>query len=273
MAKRQISWRSAKLWGWLVVASCLVGRASGQQPTTLVGAGSSLPATLFSRWAAEYNKRSPQLQMRYLPAGTREGIQQVSLGVGGFGVGEAPLTGKQREQNGLVELPLLLVGIVPIYNLEPVGSDLRLSGEVLGEIFLGEVRTWNAPSIARLNPDRMLPNLPIRVVYRESGRGSNYVFTSFLSKTNARFRAQIGTTTSPRWPVGKATRFNSEMIDTVKKEPGSIGFVELQYAVKTNVQQVTLLNPAGHFVKASRETLVTACAMVEQGGWNDSPRR
>jgi phosphate transport system substrate-binding protein len=254
---------------WLALAFSLMGLTSGQQTTTLVGTGSTLPATLFSRWAAEYNKRSPQFQMRYLPVGTSEGIKQVSLGVGGFGVGEAPLTGKEREEQGLVELPLLLVGIVPIYNLEHVGSDLRLSGEVLAEIFLGDIRTWNAPSIARLNPDRMLPNLPIRVVYRASGRGSNYIFTSFLSKTNARFRAQIGTTTSPRWPVGKAAQFNSEMIDTVKKEPGSIGYVELQYAVKANVQQATLLNAAGHFVKASRETLVAACAMVEQGQWNN----
>jgi phosphate transport system substrate-binding protein len=242
---------------------------SAQQTTILVGAGSTLPVTLFTRWALEYNRRSPQLQMRYLPIGTSEGIKQVSLGNGGFGVGESPLTDKERDEQALVELPFVLVGIVPIYNLPHVGPGLHLSGDVLGEIFLGGIRTWNAPPIARLNPDRMLPNLAIRVVYRPSGRGSNYVLTSFLSKTNSRFRTQIGTTTSPRWPVGRPAQFSSEMIDTVEKEIGSIGYVELQYAVRRGALQASVLNSAGHFVKASGETLSAACSAVEQGRWNN----
>ena len=240
----------------------------GQQTTILVGSGSTIPVALFAKWAREYNKRTSRVQMQYLPVGTSEGLNQLSLGNGNFGAGEEPLTEKQRKQ-GLIELPVVLVGIVPIYNLPNVGPDLQLSGQVLAEIFLGNVKTWNDPLIARLNPGGVLPDLPIKVVYRLAGRGSNYVFTSFLAKTNPRFRAQIGITSSPNWPVGSPTRFSTELIDVVQREPGSIGYVELQYAVKKGIQQATVLNSSGHFVKASRQSLTAACVAVEQSQWTN----
>jgi len=239
-----------------------------QQTTVLVGSGSTIPVALFTKWGREYNMRKSRVQMQYLPVGTSEGLYQLSLGSGDFGAGEEPLSDKQISQ-GLIALPVVLVGIVPIYNLPHVGSELRLSGQVLAEIFLGSVKTWNDPFIARLNPGIVLPNLPIKVVYRESGRGSNYVFTSFLSKTSPRFRMQIGITSSPHWPVGSPTQFSSELIDAVQRYPGSIGYVELKDAAKKNLQQAAVLNSAGHFVKASKESLTAACIAVEQGHWTN----
>jgi len=242
--------------------------AQNAASAVLVGSGSTVPAPLYSRMAREYNKLNPKIQMRYVPSGTSEGIKQISQGVGDFGAGEAQLTEQERKQGSLIELPVVLIGIVPIYNLPDVHQKLRLSGEVLAEIFLGEVKTWNAPQVAKLNPEIALPNLPIQVVNRPAGKGSNYVFTDFLSKMSSKFRAQIGITPSPKWPVGTPAERSSDMADRVKNSPGSIGYVEYQYAVKGDISQIAVLNAAGRFVEASTESIAAACKAVEEPRWN-----
>jgi len=206
--------------------------------------------------------------MRYVPSGTSEGIKQISHSVGDFGAGEAQLTGQERKEGSLIELPVVLIGIVPIYNLPEVHQKLRLSGEVLAEIFLGEVKMWNAPPIAKLNPEIALPNLPIQVINRPAGKGSNYVLTDFLSKVSSKFRAQVGVTPSPKWPVGEPAERSSDMADKVKNSPGSIGYVEYQYAVKGNIPQIAVLNRAGRFVEASTESITEACKAVEAPRWS-----
>jgi len=239
-----------------------------QDAVVLVGSGSSVPAPLYARWTQEYGKHNPHIQMRYLPVGTSEGIKQIAHGVGDFGAGEAQLPDKERKEDGLIELPVVLIGIVPIYNLPGMHQELRLSGEVLAEIFLGEIKNWNASPIAKLNPEIGLPNLAIQVVNRPAGKGSNFVFTDFLSKTSSKFRSQVGVSPSPKWPVGVPAERSSDMADKVKNTPGSIGFVEYQYAVKGNISQVAVLNPAGKFVKASAENIAEACRAVEEPRWN-----
>lgn len=259
------------LLAWVGVL-CAFGFCSvlsqAQERLVLVGSGSSVPAPLYNRWAKEFGKRDPNVQMRYVPIGTSEGIKQISHGAGDFGAGEARLTEKEKKDGGLIELPVVIVGIAPIYNLPDVHGELRLSGEVLAEIFLGEIKTWDAPPITKLNPDLSLPNLQIQVVNRPGGKGSNYVFTDFLSKVSPKFRAQIGLNASPSWPVGTPAERSSDMVDRVKSETGSIGFVELQYAIKANIPTVAILNPAGRFVKASAESIAAACEAVEAPRWN-----
>jgi phosphate transport system substrate-binding protein len=240
-----------------------------QNAVVLVGSGSSVPAPLYSRWTQEYGKRSSSIQMRYLPVGTSEGIKQISHSAGDFAAGEAQLTAAERKEGGLIELPVVLIGIVPIYNLPEVHDGLKLSGEVLAQIFLGEVKTWNAPQIAKLNSDVSLPNIPIQVINRPAGKGSNYVFTDFLSKASSKFRAQVGVTPSPKWPVGEPAERSSDMADKVKNNPGSIGYVEYQYAVKNNIFQAAVLNPAGRFVRASADSIMAACQAVEEPRWNN----
>jgi phosphate transport system substrate-binding protein len=242
--------------------------SKAQNAVILVGSGSSVPAPLYNRWAQEYGKRNPKIQMRYLPVGTSEGIKEISHGAGDFGAGEAQLTDTQRNEGDLIELPVVLIGIVPIYNLPDVHQEIRLSGEVLAGIFLGDVKTWNAPQIVKLNPELTLPNLPIQVINRPGGKGSNYVFTDFLSKVSSKFRAQLGVTPSPKWPVGTPAERSSDMADKVKSSPGSIGYVEYQYAVKGNISQAAVLNPGGKFVKASTESITAACKAVEAPRWN-----
>jgi len=254
---------------WLVpifVLGLCGALAKAQERLVLVGSGSTVPAPLYNRWTQEY-KHNPNLQMRYLPVGTSEGIKQISHGAGDFAAGEAQLTEKERKEGSLTELPAVIIGIVPIYNLPEVHQELRLSGEVLAGIFLGEVKTWNAPQIVKLNPGITLPDLPIQVVNRPAGKGSNYVFTDFLSKASAKFRAQIGVTPSPKWPVGVWAERSSDMADKVKNTPGSIGYVEYQYAVKGSISQAAVQNRAGKFVKASTESLTAACQAAEAPGW------
>ena len=254
---------------FLVTLALTEPPAHAQNVTVLVGAGSSVPTPLYNRWAQEYNKRNSSIQMRYLTMGTSEGIKQIAHGASDFAAGEAQLTNAERKEGSLIELPVVIIAIVPIYCLPEVHQELRLSGEVLAEIFLGDVKTWNAPQIAKLNPEITLPNVAIQVVNRPAGKGSNYVFTDFLSKSSSRFRAQIGVSPSPKWPVGTSAERSSDMVDKVKSNPGSIGYGEYQYAVKNNIAQAAVLNRAGNYVKASAESVTSACRAAETPGWKD----
>jgi len=266
---RVCGYRTKRFWQALAVALALSGSiVAGQETVVLVGSGSTVPAPLYNRWAPEYGKRSARIQMKYLPIGTSEGIKQISHGTGDFGAGEVPLSPKQRSDGGLIEFPVVIIGIVPIYNLPGVHETLRLSGEVLAGIFLGDVKSWNAPQIAKLNPDITLPNLPIQVINRPAGKGTNYVFSEFLSKASSKFRDQIGVTPSPNWPVGVSAERSSDMADKVKSQPGAIGYAELEYAVKGNISHAAVQNSAGKFVQASAQSISEACRAVEVPQWN-----
>ncbi|MFY9530662.1 MAG: phosphate ABC transporter substrate-binding protein PstS [Candidatus Acidiferrales bacterium] len=261
--------RSRSLWltSVLIVSLCHL-LALAQETVLLVGSGSNVPAPLYNKWGEEYNKRNPRIQLRYLPIGTSEGIEEISRGSGDFGAGEVPLTTEERTRGKLIEVPSVLIAIVPIYNLPEVHEELRFSGELLADIFLGHVKNWSASQIAQLNPNATLPDRPIKVVYRPAGKGSNYVFTDFLSKTSSRFRAQIGTTPSPHWPLGVSAERSSDMADQVKAESGSIGYVDVQYAIKASIPYGSVQNAAGRFVKASSDTITAACNAIETPQWD-----
>ncbi len=235
----------------------------------LVGSGSSVPVPLYTRWAHEFNQRDSGAQLRYVPLGTSEGIKQISHGIGDFGAGEVRLTPQQRAEGQIIDLPVVVIAIVPIYNLPGVQHELRFSGDVLAEIFLGRIKNWRAPELARLNPQVEFPDLPIKVVYRPAGKGTNYVFTDYLSKVSPKFRAQIGVTPSPKWPVGVPAERSSDMAEKVRNEPGSIGYVELEYAVRNKVPYGRVQNAQGKFVKASLENVSEACREVEAPEWNN----
>jgi phosphate transport system substrate-binding protein len=255
--------------GLILALSLYLPSAMAQQSVVVVGSGSTVPAPLYVAWSQEYGKHNSNIQIRYVPVGTEEGIKQVSHGSGDFGAGEMPLSEKQRAEDGLVELPVSIIGIVPIYNVPHLQQELRLSGEVLADIYLGVIKNWNAAQISKLNPGVDLPDLPIKVVQRPGGKGSNYVFTEFLSKSSTRFRSQIGTSLSPNWPVGQPAERSADMAEKVKTVPGSIGFVEYQYAATNNIQQALVLNSAGKFVKASSRTLMAACENMEAPEWHN----
>jgi phosphate transport system substrate-binding protein len=239
-----------------------------QNSVVLVGAGSNVPAQLYNRWAQEYNKLGKQISFQYMAIGTNEGITDTKQGKSDFAVGEILLTSEERSRDGLVLLPAVLVGIAVVYRLPGISEEIRFSGPVLADIYLGNIKKWNEAGIKQLNPSVSLPDLPIKVFYRPAGKGSNYIFTDFLSKTSTKFRERVGVSASPAWPVGSPADRSAEVADRVKAEPGAIGFVELQYAVKGEVQYAKILNPAGTYVRPSAETISAACRAVEEPQWD-----
>ena len=264
------SWRSpvvstCAFFAAIFAYSLIPSSAEAQQRVVIVGTGSTVPAPLYAAWSQEYTRLNSDIQIRYVPVGTEEGIKEVAHGSGDFAAGELPLTQKQSSEEGLLELPVAIIAIVPIYNVPHLTQELRLSGEVLAEIYLGAIKNWNSPQIAKINPGIDLPDLPIKVIQRPAGKGSNYIFSDFLSKSSPKFRAQVGASLSPKWPVGLSAERSADMADKVKAEPGAIGFVEYQYAAKNNIQHASVLNSAGKFVKASSRTLKAACESVDAG--------
>jgi phosphate transport system substrate-binding protein len=229
----------------------------------LVGSGSTVPAPLVSKWTEAYNRHAANVQIRYVASGTDEGIIAISHGSGDFAMGEVPLTSQQHAKSGLIPIPAVVIGIVPIYNLPGNPADLRFSGEVLADIFLGRIKNWHSPVLEKLNPRVKFPDLAIKVVNRPPGKGSNYIFTEYLSKVSPRFRSEVGVSASPKWPVGKPASRSSEMVDTVMSQMGAIGFVEAQYAIESRIPFGLVLNGSGNFIKASAESLTEACRSVE----------
>jgi phosphate transport system substrate-binding protein len=215
-----------------------------------------------------FNPRNPSLQMNYIALGTSEGIAQTAKNTSDFGAGEVLLDADQRAKTGLIELPVALIGIVPVYNLPGMNQELRFSGAVLAEIYLGNVSYWDDPQLTKINPGVQLPHRPIMVVYRPGGKGTNYVLTDFLSQTSSKFRDRIGRTPSPHWPVGSPAERSSDMVDKVKAQPGSLGYVELKYALGGGLGYGSVLNPAGRYVKATPETITAACRAVEGADWS-----
>jgi len=256
----------------LALLTCFALPGVGQDSVSLVGAGSTVPLPLYRKWSLEFNKINHAVQMQYQALGTNEGITLVAgnaeeLGRADFGAGEVALSEKTREQGHLIELPVVIIGIVPVYNL-PGNPELRFSGELLAQILLGKIKRWNDPQITRLNPAASLPAVPIKVVYRPGGKGTNFVLTDFLSKTSPEFRAQIGRTASPKWPVGEPAERSSDMVDKVGAQVGAIGYVELQYALKAGLAFGLVRNSAGKFIKASEQSILAACRAVEAPEWN-----
>jgi len=249
--------------GSALLFSCGVPIGTCQQAIVLVGSGSTAPVPLVGKWTEAYNHQNHNVQVRYVAIGTDEGIAAISHGSGDFALGEVPLTAQQLSKAGLTQIPAVVVGIVPIYNIPGVHGELRFSGEVLADIFLGKIKSWDSPALAKLNPGVTLPGIPIRVVNRPAGRGSNYIFTEYLSKVSRKFRGEVGISASPKWPVGKPAERSSEMVETVASESGAIGFVEAQYAIESRVPSGLVVNSSGSFVKASPESLTEACRVVE----------
>ena len=248
------------LVGFSVPAIC-------QNAIALVGSGSNLPTPLYNNWIEEYNKLNPGIQVRYLSTGTVKGIDDISRGVGDFAAGEVPMTDEQLKsaQTPLLQIPTVLVAIVPIYNLPGVKHGLRFSGPILADIFLGTIKSWDDPRLKEMNPGQPLPHLDISVVHRSEGKGSNYIFTDFLSKTSSKWHGQIGKTPSPAWPVGASASRGEDMMEKVKSTNGAIGYIELGFVLKdSNVGVGVVENASGKFVAANHESIEAAYHAFEK---------
>src|SRR5271168_4703326 len=253
----------------LVGAACLFfllfGFAEAQDKISLVGSGSNIPSPLYAAWAEAFSQKSATVQVRYLSMSTVEGIANVSKGTGDFAGGEVPLTDEQMHGSKvtLIQIPTVLVALVPIYNV-PGGPQLHFSGKLLAQIFLGEIKNWHDPQIAKLNPGATLPEMPIHVVHRSGGKGSNYIFTDFLSKSDPAWQSKVGKSTSPTWPVGEDANRGEDMVAKVAATQGSIGYVEVSFARHSAIGYGDVENAAGQFVRATPASITASSAAMEK---------
>jgi phosphate transport system substrate-binding protein len=236
-----------------------------QTQMVLVTTGSTMPEPLYVLWGDEYHKLHAETQIRYLAVGTSESANRVLSGAGDLGGGDAPIPEQQLKEaaHAAVELPTVLVGIAVFYNVPGSATSIRLSGPVLADIYLGKTTSWSDPEIAGLNPDGKLPDLPIKVLHRTDGKGSNYIFSDFLSKLSPEFRAKVGKNVSPKWPVGAAFSRCQDLLASAAKTPGAIGYAELRCGEKSGVPIARIRNAAGEFVKPSTKSISEVALAME----------
>ena len=231
-----------------------------QDKIVLVETGSSMPEPPYKEWNDEFHKQRPSTEIRYMATGTGESARNILAGSGDFGGGDAPIPEYQLRAAGqsILELPAVLIGIVIIYELRDVKGELKLTGPVLASIFLGKIKSWNDPAIARLNPDMNLPQLPIQVLHRNEGKGSNYILSDYLAKVSPEFLSVAGRSESPKWPVGQAFQRSQDLIAKLRGTPGAIGYTELNLAAAAAVRMASIKNAAGEFVKPSANSIAAA---------------
>src|SRR6202022_3876086 len=208
--------------------------------------------------------------LRYLPVGTSESAKGILSGSGDLGGGDAPISEQElKKGQATLQLPTVLVGIAIFYDLPGNATTIRLSGPVLANIYLGKTTLWSDPEIAKLNPGGKLPDLPIKVLHRTDGKGSNYIFSDFLSQLSPEFRAKVGTNISPKWPVGEAFSRCQDLVANAAKTSGAIGYAELRCGEKSGLSIARIRNAAGEFVKPSTKSISdVAMAMESKMGNN-----
>lgn len=241
-------------------SAILAGSAVAQQ---LSGAGATFPAPLYQRWAVEYNKANPAVQVNYQSVGSGAGVKQFTQGTVDFAASDAAMSDEEiaKVKAGAVMIPATAGSIVVAYNLPGV-TDLKLSREAYAGIFLGKITTWNDPIIAKDNPGVNLPNLPINVAYRSDGSGTTFVFTQHLSAISPEFKEEIGTDKSVTWATGAGGKGNEGVTALIKQAPGTIGYVEYGYAVHNGLSAASLQNKSGNFVKPTDESGAATLASV-----------
>lgn len=233
--------------------------------TQLNGAGATFPYPMYSKWFSEYHKAHPEVQINYQSIGSGGGIRQLIAGTVDFGASDGPMSDEQLSQakQKVLHIPTVLGAVVPAYNVPGVGGDLKFTGEILANIYLGKITNWNDPAIAKLNPGVKLPSDAIVVNHRSDGSGTTFIFTDYLSSVSSDWKSNVGKGTSVKWPVGLGGKGNEGVAGNIRQMPGSIGYVELIYAVQNKIPYGVVQNKSGEFVKASLESTTAAAASAK----------
>jgi phosphate transport system substrate-binding protein len=239
----------------------LLALPAAAQTIQINGAGATFPYPIYSKWFSEYNKLYPGAEINYQSIGSGGGIRQLTNETVFFGATDGPMTGEQLQAapGRVLHFPTVLGGVVPVYNIPGVSAELKFTGKVLAQVILGKITKWNDPAVAAINPGVTLPASDITVCHRSDGSGTTYIFVDYLSKVSPEFKMTVGVATSVNWPVGVGGKGNEGVAGLVKQTPGSIGYVELIYALQNKIDFGSVQNMDGNFVKASVES-VTAGA-------------
>ena len=245
-----------------VLAVAALAVALSAQKVQITGAGATFPYPIYSKWFAEYNKKNPNVEINYQSIGSGGGVKQLTSQTVVFGASDYPLTPEQLQAapGKILHFPTVLGAVVPIYNLPGVSAELKFTGPLLADIFLGKITKWNDSRIAKLNEGVSLPNTDITVVHRSDGSGTTYIFVDFLAKLSPEWKKRVGVAGSVNWPVGLGAKGNEAVAGMVKQTPGALGYTELAYATENKIAFGSVQNAAGKFIKASADSVTAAAA-------------
>ena len=240
--------------------------AVSTQAADLTGAGATFPYPIYSKWAEAY-KAATGIGLNYQSIGSGGGIRQIKAKTVDFGASDMPLKQEELDKEGLVQFPAIIGGVVPVLNLDGIApGQLKLTADVIAGIHLGKITKWNAPEITSLNPGATLPATNITVVHRADGSGTTFLWTDFLSKTNADFKNTVGAGTAVKWPTGVGGKGNEGVAANVQRVKGSFGYVEYAYAKKNKITFAQLKNQDGEFVLPDEQTFRAAAATADWAG-------
>lgn len=244
----------------LLVCVVLAMPVMGQ--TTLNGAGATFPYPIYSKWFSEYHKLHSEIQINYQAIGSGGGIQQMTAGTVDFGASDMPMTDTQLQaaKGKILNLPTVLGAVVPAYNIPGVTGEVKFTPEALAGIYLGKISKWNDKAITSVNPGINFPDKDIIVVHRSDGSGTTFIWTDYLSKVSPEWKSQVGSNTSVKWPLGMGGKGNEGVSGMIRQLSGSIGYVELIYALQNNIPYGNVRNSAGVFIKGSLESVTAAAA-------------
>jgi phosphate transport system substrate-binding protein len=247
----------------IALVAALAGMSSAE--TNLNGAGATFPNPIYQKWFSEYHNAHKDVKINYQSIGSGGGIQQLTAGTVDFGASDGPMTDEQlsKVQGRVFHIPTVLGGVVPTYNIAGVTGELKFTGDILADIYLGNIKNWNDPRLAKVNPGVKFPDEDIVVVHRSDGSGTTYIFSDYLSKVSPAWKDKVGKNTSINWPVGLGGKGNEGVSGMVKQTEGSIGYVELIYAISNKMPYGSVQNAAGAFVKASLGSVTAAAASVK----------
>jgi phosphate transport system substrate-binding protein len=252
----------------LLAGAVLATVAWSASAADISGAGATFPYPVYAKWADAYKKETG-VGLNYQSIGSGGGIKQIKAKTVTFGASDAPLAGKDLDEQGLAQFPMVMGGIVPVVNLEGVApGELVIDGPTLANIYLGTIKKWNDPAIAKLNPDKKLPSSAIALVHRSDGSGTTYNFTYYLAEVSPEWKKTVGTNTAVQWPAGIGAKGNEGVANNVANTKGSIGYVEYAYAKQNKLTFTKMVNKAGKSVAPTMEAFQAAAASAD---WRSQP--
>jgi len=245
------------------VAACLLAMvATGASAQNITAAGATFPYPIYNKWFTEYNQLHPNVKINYQSIGSGGGITQTSEGTVDFGASDMPVTDDKiaAAKVKFMHIPTVLGAVVPIYNVPGVSKDLNFSGDVIADIYLGKITKWNDPRLVKDNPGANLPDKAILPVYRSESSGTTFIFTDYLSKVSFDWKSKVGSNSAVKWPAGIGAKGNEGVAGMVRQTPGSLGYVELIYALQNKMAYGAVKNAAGKFLQGSPDGVTAAAA-------------
>jgi len=246
----------------VLAGAVAIGAGLSAQTVQINGAGATFPYPIYSKWFSEYNKLHPNVQINYQSLGSGAGIRQMTSRTVFFGATDGPMTNEQLQAapGRILHFPTVLGAVVPVYNIPGVTQELKFTGAVLADIYLGKITKWNDPAIAKLNGGVNLPATDIVVVHRSEGSGTTYIWVDYLSKVSPEFRKTVGVAASVKWPTGIGGKGNEAVSGSVVQTPGAIGYVELIYALQNKMAYGSVQNSSGTSLRATVDAVTAAAA-------------